>query len=193
MSTVATAARTGFDRATSREREDARGPHERVYANADGTETTEFSAAPVNYRTSDGAFDPIDTALTRTDDGWRNTTNAVGLALAAHADGEHRVELDDRHVFGYRLADAAARLSAAPERLVRTFTREFGLPPHRYLTGRRVDLARRLLLDGLPPALVAPAVGFYDQSHLTRHFRRMLGTPPGTYARSGPSRALRHP
>ena len=109
VTTGPTAARTGFDRATSRERVDARGPHERVYANSDGTETTEFSATPVNYRTRDGAFEPIDTTLTRADDGWRNTTNAVGLTLASHADGEQRVELDDRHTFGYRLRDAAPR------------------------------------------------------------------------------------
>ncbi|MFD1150425.1 AraC family transcriptional regulator [Saccharothrix hoggarensis] len=95
-------------------------------------------------------------------------------------------DLLDAHVTdGLTLADAATRLAARPERLVRAFTREFGLPPHRYLTGRRIDLARRLLLDGVPPSQVAPAVGFYDQSHLTRHFRRMLGTPPSTYARSG--------
>ena len=101
-------------------------------------------------------------------------------------------DLLDEHVTdGLTLTDAAARLAAAPERLVRAFTREFGLPPHRYLTGRRVDLARRLLLDGMPPAEVAPAVGFYDQSHLTRHFRRMLGTAPGSYARSGASRVVR--
>ncbi|MCC8251565.1 AraC family transcriptional regulator [Saccharothrix luteola] len=100
-------------------------------------------------------------------------------------------DLLDAHVTdGLTLSDAATRLAAAPERLVRAFTREFGLPPHRYLTGRRVDLARRLLLDGLPPAQVAPAVGFYDQSHLTRHFRRMLGTAPGAYARSGTSRVV---
>ena len=61
--------------------------------------------------------------------------------------------------------------------------REFGLPPHRYLTGRRVDLARRLLLDGQPPAAVATEAGFYDQSHLTRHFTRMLGTTPSRYVR----------
>lgn len=98
-------------------------------------------------------------------------------------------DLLDAHVTdGLTLTDAAARLAAGPERLVRAFTREFGLPPHRYLTGRRVDLARRLLLDGVPPAEVAPAVGFYDQSHLTRHFRRMLGTAPGAYARSGARR-----
>ncbi|MGY1840981.1 MULTISPECIES: helix-turn-helix domain-containing protein [unclassified Modestobacter] len=59
-----------------------------------------------------------------------------------------------------------------------------GLPPRRYLTGRRVDRARRLLLAGVPPAEVATAAGFYDQAHLTRHFRRMLGTTPAAYVRS---------
>jgi AraC-like DNA-binding protein len=82
---------------------------------------------------------------------------------------------------GLPLADAAARLDASPASLVRAFTREYGLPPHRYLTGRRVDLARRLLLDGVPPAEVAARAGFYDQSHLGRHFARMLGTTPTRY------------
>jgi len=71
-----------------------------------------------------------------------------------------------------------------PTHVVRAFTRRHGLPPHRYLTGRRIDRARRLLLAGMPAAEVASAVGFADQSHLTRHFRRMLATSPGAYARS---------
>jgi AraC-like DNA-binding protein len=84
---------------------------------------------------------------------------------------------------GLTLADAAATLQAHPAHLVRAFTREYGLPPHRYLTGRRLDLARRLLLDGVPPATAATAAGFYDQSHLTRHFRTLLDTTPARYAR----------
>jgi AraC-like DNA-binding protein len=84
---------------------------------------------------------------------------------------------------GLSLADAAAVLEVSTAHLVRAFTREYGLPPHRYLTGRRVDLARHLLLDGLPPAEVATAAGFYDQSHLTRHFTRLLGTTPTRYRR----------
>jgi AraC-like DNA-binding protein len=66
---------------------------------------------------------------------------------------------------------------------VRTFSRKFGISPHQYLTGRRVDLARRLLLDGMPPGAAAAAVGFCDQSHLNRSFKRLLGTSPGRYAR----------
>ncbi|ANW22642.1 AraC family transcriptional regulator (plasmid) [Streptomyces clavuligerus] len=48
-----------------------------------------------------------------------------------------------------------------------------------------MDLARPLLLDGMPPHLVAVTAGFYDQAHLGRHFKRLLGVAPGQYARSG--------
>ena len=82
---------------------------------------------------------------------------------------------------GSSLEDAAGAARRHPAHLVRAFTREYGLPPHRYLTGRRVDLARRLLLDGHPPAEVATAAGFYDQAHLTRHFSPLLGTTPTRY------------
>jgi AraC-like DNA-binding protein len=75
----------------------------------------------------------------------------------------------------------ARELGTHPSHLVRVFRREYGLPPHRYLVGRRVDRARRLLLEGLPIADVATAAGFHDQSHLTRHFRALLGTTPGAF------------
>ena len=97
----------------------------------------------------------------------------------------HRLrELLDATPTGDLTLDRAAELLDVHRvHLVRSFTREFGIPPHRYLTGRRVELARRRLLAGQRPAEVAVAVGFYDQSHLTRHFRRMLGVSPGRYAR----------
>ena len=72
---------------------------------------------------------------------------------------------------------------------MRCFTRTYGLPPHRYLTGRRVEAARRRLLDGEPPADVAVAAGFHDQAHLHRHFTRLVAATPGRYARSLPARS----
>lgn len=107
---------------------------------------------------------------------------AVRDRRVAHAVRDH---LDARVVEGLTLAEAAAAAYASPTHVVRAFTREFGLPPHRYQTGRRLDLARRLLLAGERPADVAVAVGFHDQAHLTRHFRRLLGVTPGAFARSG--------
>ena len=92
--------------------------------------------------------------------------------------------LDARVAEGLSLTEAAQCFGVHPTHVVRAFTRRHGLPPHRYLTGRRIDLARRLLLAGMPAAEVAAAVGFADQSHLTRHFRRMLATTPAAYARS---------
>lgn len=99
----------------------------------------------------------------------------------------HRLrEVLDTHVVdGLTLREASDLLHAHPTHLVRAFSREFGMAPHQYLTGRRVDLARGLLLEGMAPGAVAVAAGFYDQSHFTRHFKRVLGAGPGQYARSG--------
>ncbi|CAI9415651.1 HTH-type transcriptional activator RhaS [Nocardioides sp. T2.26MG-1] len=92
--------------------------------------------------------------------------------------------LDARVTDGLTLPEASRVLGAHPTHLVRAFSGEFGIPPHRYLTGRRLDRARRLLLAGERAADVAAIVGFHDQAHLTRHFRRLLGVTPAAYARS---------
>jgi AraC-like DNA-binding protein len=94
-------------------------------------------------------------------------------------------ELLDAHVrTGLTLQDLGARLGASRGHLVRSFTTRFGVPPHAYLLGRRIELARSLLLEGRPVAEVAIEVGFHDQPHLHRHFVRHVGTPPGRYATS---------
>jgi AraC-like DNA-binding protein len=90
--------------------------------------------------------------------------------------------LDERIDTGVSLREAADRLYAHPAHLVRSFGLEFGIAPHQYLVTRRIDRARRLLLAGVPPHAVAAATGFYDQSHLTRHFKRVVGTTPARYA-----------
>lgn len=95
--------------------------------------------------------------------------------------------LDEHLVDGLDLDRAAHDLGVAPTYLIRAFTAGYGLPPHRYLTGRRVEHARRLLLTGMPIAEAAVAAGFYDQAHLTRHLRRMINTTPARYQSSGPS------
>jgi AraC-like DNA-binding protein len=92
--------------------------------------------------------------------------------------------LDARIRPGINLDEAARQLNSHPTHLVRAFSQAYGLPPHLYLTGRRVDLARRHLLDGRPPAEAAVLAGFYDQSHLNRHFTRVLGVSPARFARS---------
>jgi AraC-like DNA-binding protein len=92
--------------------------------------------------------------------------------------------LDARITEPVTLEWAATVLGVSPAHLVRSFGKAFGLPPHRYVVGRRLDLARGRLLAGEPVAEVATGVGFYDQAHLTRHFGRLLPTTPARFARS---------
>ncbi|MGC5307814.1 AraC family transcriptional regulator [Micromonospora zamorensis] len=110
----------------------------------------------------------------------------VGRGLAVRL----RELLDARTVEGVTLGEAAELLHAHPTHLVRTFTHVHGVPPHSYLTGRRVELVRRLLLAGQRPAEAAVAAGFFDQAHLTRHFRRYLGVSPARYL-GGPVTGIR--
>jgi len=91
--------------------------------------------------------------------------------------------LDTDTAAAVTLADLGGAVGASPTHVVRAFTHRFGLPPHAYVVARRVDAARRLLLAGRPPADVAATVGFHDQAHLTRQFRRHVGTTPGRFRR----------
>jgi AraC-like DNA-binding protein len=60
-----------------------------------------------------------------------------------------------------------------------------GKTPHQYLVERRVEVAKSILLrDDVPLAEVAYRLGFADQSHFTRHFRRITGASPGRLRRA---------
>ena len=67
--------------------------------------------------------------------------------------------------------------------LCRVFREAVGMPPHAYQTQVRVRRAKSLLRAGLPITQVAAEAGFYDQAHLTRHFKRIVGLTPGRYIR----------
>lgn len=75
--------------------------------------------------------------------------------------------------------------------LCRAFRAQIGMPPHAYLTHLRVARARRLLERGIVASEVASLVGFYDQSQLNRHFRRIVGTTPGRHRSARSSQARR--
>jgi AraC-like DNA-binding protein len=64
---------------------------------------------------------------------------------------------------------------------LRLFKQETGLSPHTFRTQLRIDLAKDLLLQGMPPAEVALETGFTDQSHLTNKFRQFTCATPMQY------------
>jgi len=79
------------------------------------------------------------------------------------------------------LEQLAQMVYLSPFHLSRLFREQLGLPPHTYLNQIRVNRAKNLLNTGLPLTEVAHAVGFADQSHLTKAFKRVVGVPPGQY------------
>jgi AraC-like DNA-binding protein len=79
------------------------------------------------------------------------------------------------------LADVAQAAGLSPFHAARLFNRATGLPPHAWRNQVRLQRALAPLRAGVPVTDVAAASGFTDQSHFTRHFRRMFGVPPGRW------------
>ncbi len=83
-----------------------------------------------------------------------------------------------------RLEDLAADVGLTTFQLIGLFKRTVGLTPHAYLTQIRLGVACRHLRRSPVLAEVATAVGFYDQSALTKHFKRCYGITPLQFARA---------
>ena len=78
----------------------------------------------------------------------------------------------------------------SPFHFVRAFRTSYGSSPHAYLIRKRAEIACELLHKGYSVQVTARLSGFADSSHLTRHFKRLYGVPPGHYTASE-SRTLR--
>lgn len=77
---------------------------------------------------------------------------------------------------------SAAALSASY--LIRAFRQRYHMTPHEYLLNRRIQRGKSLLRSGQPIAQVAQALGFADQAHFQRTFKRLVAATPGQYCRS---------
>jgi len=77
------------------------------------------------------------------------------------------------------LDEIASVAALSPFHLLREFRKAVGMAPHAYLIQRRVEQAKHLLLKGRSLRTVAIEIGYADQAHLSREFRRFYGTPPG--------------
>lgn len=72
----------------------------------------------------------------------------------------------------------------SPFHFNRVFAQQFGMPPHAYQTRLRITRAKALLRQGWAIPEVALQTGFADQSHLNRHFKRLVTVTPGQYRKN---------
>lgn len=82
------------------------------------------------------------------------------------------------------LAGMAGAAGLSPNHFSKLFKRSTGLPPRQYVIRQRIEKAKALLAGtDLPVGVVAWDCGFSDQAHLTRHFKRLVGTTPARFRR----------
>ncbi len=79
------------------------------------------------------------------------------------------------------VSELASMVGLSANYLIRTFRKVVGLPPHAYQMQVRIQEAKKALLSCKPIAQVALEAGFFDQSHLNRCFKRILGVTPKQY------------
>jgi AraC family transcriptional regulator len=115
-------------------------------------------------------------------------TGRNSAALAAHV-GRQALQRAIDYIHAHlsadlSLIDIAGAAFLSPYHFSRVFKNSVGLSPHQYVLRARVEAAKDLLIAGQNSlGEIASRVGFSDQSHLTRHFKRRYGVPPGAFAK----------
>ena len=80
------------------------------------------------------------------------------------------------------LLNLAAVVHMSPYHFARLFKQSAGVPPHRFVLGRRIARASALLQESqLPIGEVGRLVGFRTPSYFPTAFRRMTGITPSAY------------
>jgi AraC family transcriptional regulator len=80
------------------------------------------------------------------------------------------------------LADLADQVNLSPHYFSMLFKHALGVPPHHYVLQERIHEAQRQLAVGrMSISELALNLGFSDQSHFSRAFRKTTGTTPKHY------------
>jgi AraC-like DNA-binding protein len=95
-------------------------------------------------------------------------------------------EYIDQHIDApIGVAELARVVSRSSAHFSRKFKRTLGLPPHTYVSQRRIALASKLLVKtDLPMVEIALQCGFADQAHFSRRFRELTGLKPTSWRRA---------
>lgn len=126
-----------------------------------------FGLPPKRYRTRSGAQYMV----------WQGRMPAVVSCTLRY--------LNQSYSENFRLAEFARSQGCHPDYLSRIFKRTVGIGASEYLHRLRIDHARRLLsMERFSVGEIGFMVGFYDQSHFGRIFRRIVGMTPIDYRKS---------
>ncbi|OLS63568.1 AraC family transcriptional regulator [Pseudomonas putida] len=92
-----------------------------------------------------------------------------------------RSRLDSEAEHNLSLETLGLEAGMDPLYLIRVFKREVGVAPHSYQIQKRVARVQALLRTGMDLAEAAVACGFFDQSHMARAFKKVVGVTPAAF------------
>ncbi|MBD3897749.1 helix-turn-helix transcriptional regulator [Halomonas sp. ML-15] len=114
-------------------------------------------------------------------DGRLMTDRARVEGDAAQAVVMAKQYIDENFCEPIHLDDLAAHVGMTRFSLSKRFRQRYGVSPYRYVCQVRVRQAQTMMEQGLRPTDIASETGFFDQSHLARHFKRLCGMTPRQY------------
>ncbi|WP_455925534.1 helix-turn-helix domain-containing protein [Pseudomonas putida] len=92
-----------------------------------------------------------------------------------------RKKLEEEFDQDIALQTLAQLVDLDPLYLIRVFKKHVGVSPHSYQIQIRVGRVQQLLRAGVSLAEAAFTCGFFDQSHMTRAFKKVVGITPGRF------------
>lgn len=137
-----------------------------AHALCDGTDALEVDELLLAFVAQHALVPRADTVLRGADDSALDAVRAqIGAQVAANLSIEQ-----------------LARASGWSEfHLIRKFKQAFGQTPHAFQIDQRLNMAKKLLKQGTGLADVANQLGFADQAHFQRHFKKRHATTPRNY------------
>ncbi|MGX9966714.1 helix-turn-helix domain-containing protein [Roseomonas sp. F4] len=140
------------------------------------------SGAPANLLYGDGLSVALLQGLTQLD---RVATSGAENGRLAPWQLRRALEcLQDKLEQNVPLLELATLTRLSVSYFCRAFKASTGLPPHQWQLRARIEKVKEMLLDDREPiAQIALLAGFADQAHMTRTFRRVVGTSPGAWQR----------
>ena len=83
------------------------------------------------------------------------------------------------------LNELSTYLGCSSNHTIRIFKKEFDMTPHSFIINQKITQARKMMKKSKNTTLasIAKEVGFYDQSHFSKSFKKVLGVNPSAYRR----------
>lgn len=117
------------------------------------------------------------------------TYSMISICIPEKDNTKRKLDIIRKEIIGnpeleISIADMSEKANVSSFHMIRKFSSENGLTPHKFQHQCRIRKAQELLQNGMKVVDVAAAVGFCDQSHLCRVFKKQVGITPEEYIKS---------